>query len=109
MTYDNECKAKAACQYEGSTKGACCKPKKGMFCTMEHRPVCGEDGKTYTNKCFAMLACQQRWTLGACCKAPDTICTEDYTPVCGEDGMTYGNQCKAKAACQFDGSTPGPC
>lgn len=94
------------------------------FCTEEYMPVCGDDGKTYSNKCFACASKEiVYWTNEECAtdKKPVNkitcteeqkeaeICTLEYAPVCGSDKQTYGNKCMACASDTTEYYTEGEC
>ncbi len=153
QTYGNRCQASAA-GVSVASDGACpevcrldaeCDPDqlclkencqnllgecvdKPQACPLIYTPVCGCDGQTYSNPCFALQAgtnvahdgpcipeCQSdndcsaaglgycRRPLGDCnapgfCQAPPQACPDVFDPVCGCDGQTYSNACEASQA-----------
>ena len=81
-------------------------------CSEEYDPVCGIDGNTYINECFAAKSGVEIAGLGAC--APSG-CPAVPDPVCGMNGRTYLNRCDAdadrvpvqrKGACDVDNCPP---
>jgi len=52
--------------------------KDPIVCTMEYNPVCGKDGKNYSNKCLASAAGTEAQYAGEC-KKDIKICESDST------------------------------
>jgi Kazal-type serine protease inhibitor-like protein len=127
------CKDNGECdrnQYCQKRAGKCNGPGqcvvRPQICPQIFDPVCGCDGVTYSNACFAASAGVNVKHAGACkgnctknsecaknqfcskptgqcqarglCSTRPEICPQIFDPVCGCDGKTYGNSCEAAAA-----------
>ena len=69
--------------------GAC--KRNDCICPLFVKPVCGIDGKTYSNACFLACAKVKLRYEGDCKKIEDCKIDKSYHPVCGVNGKTYSN------------------
>jgi hypothetical protein len=89
-----------------------------IVCPMIWAPVCGVNGETFSNSCFAEAEGIEIAYEGECDKQ-EFICTPEqkevvvcymlYAPVCGNNGVTYGNDCIACSSGEIDSYVMGEC
>merc|ERR1711915_772845 len=94
-----DCKPGLTCVHNPNIPDATgtCKKDQGCICPAIFSPVCGIDGKTYSNSCEASCQNAKVACEGDCpCRQePLCICPAVVDPVCGVNGKTYNNRCEA--------------
>ncbi|XP_078338097.1 uncharacterized protein LOC111133805 [Crassostrea virginica] len=65
-------------------------------CVGEQSLVCGEDGVTYANECYAKKAKKDIVRVGPCLESRKCRCNRLMDDVCGSNGIQYYNACLAR-------------
>lgn len=107
-TFGNDCELRCAQKTNQNLKikckNSCDKCSSPCVCPFNYSPVCGSDGKTYSNECALNCAKHHNPKLykvskGQC--SSSCVCGEIYQPVCGANGIkltTFGNFCELECA-----------
>lgn len=94
----------------GNKSGLLASPTPTPFaCPSTTSYVCGADGKTYLNRCYAEYKAQVAVKSEGYCPNTSLVCPTTSDPVCGSDGKTYLNACELSRYSNVTVAKQGAC
>jgi hypothetical protein len=97
---NGQCRTKQYCaKTAGDCKGTGACTARPEVCTEIFKPVCGCNGKTYSNECFAAMAGVNVASEGACKKEPPNVCKTNKQCPAGDYCAKDTGQCEADGVC----------